>query len=170
MKKFLRFCEMKLFSHQIKTSVFVGESLSIFHHYFFICFHFFTADFHYIFWLFSLLITFFHVTNFLYHDCFFCCFFIRYFILCCCTMSATNLGEVFPLSGIFYLTLLPHICHSNASATDLRELSLPSDIFTLQSLRHLAHPAFIKVGNSFSLKVAGPPTEVPNTDSVHLFV
>ena len=85
-------------------------------------------------------------------------------------MSATNLGEVFPLSGIFYLTLLPHISHSNASATDLRELSLPSDIFTLQSLRHLAHPAFIKVGNSFSLKVAGPPTEVPNTDSVHLFV
>ena len=39
--------------------------------------------------------------------------------------------------------------------------------------RNLAQPAFIKVSleaGSFFLKVAGPPTEVQNTDPTHLFV
>ena len=32
--------------------------------------------------------------------------------LCCCTASATDLGELFLLSGVFYLTLLPIIWHN----------------------------------------------------------
>ena len=78
----------------------------------------------------------------------------------CCTASATNLRKFFfLLSGVFYFTPLPHICRSTASATDLRELFLLSSIFYLTVLP-----------GSSSLKVAGPPTEVRNTDPGHLFV
>ena len=41
------------------------------------------------------------------------------------------------------------------------------------SSQHLAQPAFIKASlgaASSSLKVAGPPIEVSNTDPAHLFV
>ena len=65
----------------------------------------------------------------------------------------------FLLSGVFYFTPLPHICRSTASATDLREFFLLSSIFYLTVLP-----------GSSSLKVAGPPTEVRNTDLGHLFV
>ena len=51
-----------------------------------------------------------------------------------CIVSATDLRELFLLSGIFYLTLLPHVCHSTASAMDLRELFLLSGSFYLTLL------------------------------------
>ena len=42
-------------------------------------------------------------------------------------------GFFFLLSGFFYLKPFPHICHSTASATDLRELFLLSGVFTLHT-------------------------------------
>ena len=70
----------------------------------------------------------FHFTNFLYHD------YVRYFALCCCTVSATDLKELFLLSGVFYLTLLPDIWHNGM---------LHQPVFIKASLR----------AGSFSLKV-----------------
>ena len=64
-------------------------------------FSFFTNVFR----VFLLLIAFFHVTNFLYPDCF-----LRLFS--CCTASATNFRELFILSIVFYFTLLLGICHN----------------------------------------------------------
>ena len=79
-----------------------------------------------------------------------------------------HLSRVFhfsPFSGFF--VLLYRECYGFGRA-----------FFTLRRLlpytpsRHLAQPAFIKAslgaGSSF-LKVAGPPTEVRNTDLAHLF-
>ena len=61
-----------------------------------------------------------------------------------------------------------------ASATDVRELSVLSGVYYLTLCsRHLTQPAFIKASlgaSSSPLKVAGPPTEVQNTDPAHLFV
>ena len=72
----------------------------------------------------------------------FCCSFVKYFILSCCTASATDLRELFLLSGIFYLTFFPHICHSTTSAMDFRELFLPSGIFYLTLLPNMWHNNF----------------------------
>ena len=47
------------------------------------------------------------------------------------TASPTDLIELFLLSGVFYLKLLPEIYHSTASATDLRDIFLPSVVFYL---------------------------------------
>ena len=87
-----------------------------------------------VFLVFSLLIAFFHVINFLYPNCFFAAFLSGTLFLCCCTTSAMDLKEFFLSSGFFYLTHLPHICHSTTSATDLREIFLPSDLFYLKLL------------------------------------
>ena len=101
----------------------------------------------------SLLIAFFHVTNF--------AAFLSGTSLCCCTTSATDLREFLLLSCLFHLTLLPHICHSTASATDLRE-----PFFTLRHVlpstptRNLAQSAFIKASlgaGSFPLRLQGLP-------------
>ena len=91
----------------------------------------------------------------------------RYFIfhrfrvlLCCCTAIATDLRKLFLLSGVFYLTLLPHICHSTASSTDLRELFFPLRRFLPYTLsRHFAQPALIKafLGASSSWRLQGLP-------------
>ena len=98
--------------------------------------------------MFSLLIAFVHFTN-----CFFWCFyFTTNFYYCfspifftltvfssdtsffyCCTASATDLRELVVFSRVFYLTLLPHSCHSKASATDLRVLFYAQKISTLRS-------------------------------------
>ena len=109
------------------------------------CFHFFTTDFCHFCFLGVFIV---------FVDCIFSChqlsllwmlfwpFFIRYFLLCyygCCTLSATDLREFFLLSGVFYLTRLPHICHNTASATDLRELFLLSDVFYLTLLPNIWH-------------------------------
>ena len=94
----------------------------------------------------------------------------------CCMVSATDLKELFSLlSGVFYLTLLSHICHSTASAMDLKRA-----FFTLRHFlpytasRHLAQPVFIeaslRAGSSFLNGLAGPLTKVQNTDRPHLFV
>ena len=48
--------------------------------------------------------------------------------LCCCTANATDLRELFLLSGVSYPTLLPDIWHSTANATDLREPFLLSGV------------------------------------------
>ena len=45
--------------------------MRVFHHCFFMCFHCLILIFTSVFWMFSLLIAFFHVTSFLYLDCFF---------------------------------------------------------------------------------------------------
>ena len=132
-------------------------------------FSFLTTVFH----VFSSLIEFFHVGNFLHLDCFFPAILLGTSFLCYCNASATDLKEHFLFSEVFYPTLLPHICHNIASATDLRKFILSSRVFTLNLLfQHLAQPAFIKaplgVGSS-SFNVAGHPTDVWNTDSPDLF-
>ena len=73
--------------------------------------------------------TFFTLTAFLLHTSF----------LCCCTASATDLREHLLPSGVFYLTLLPHICYSIGGATDLRELFLFSGVFYLTLLCNIWH-------------------------------
>ena len=79
---------------------------------FFRCFHFSALSFTTVFWVFSLLISIVHVTNFLYPDYFFAAFLLSTLFLCCCTANATDLRELFLLSGNFYLTLLPDIWHN----------------------------------------------------------
>ena len=91
-------------------------------------FSFLTTVFH----VFSSLIEFFHVGNFLHPDCFFPAILLGTSFLCYCNVSATDLKEHFLFSGVFYLTLLPHICHSIASATDLRKFILSSGVFYLK--------------------------------------
>ena len=148
---------MKLFSSKLKKPLlFLGEPFRVFHHCFCRCFHF-TIDFYYCFQVFSLLIAFvhfitvssgvfisplilllfsflcFHFSNFLYCDC----FLSGTSFLCCCTASATDLREFFLLSGVFYLTLLPDICHNL-----------------------LFYQGFPGAGSSTLKVVAGPLTEV----------
>ena len=96
--------------------------------------------------------TFFTVTAFLSGNSF----------LSCCTVSATDLRELFLLSGILYLTLLPHICHSTTSATDLREHFLLSGVFYLTLLPDIWYNLLLSrfPWEPPVLKVAGPPTEV----------
>ena len=83
----------------------------------------------------------FHFTNFLYRDC----FLSGTSFLCCCTASATDLRELFSLSGVFTLHFFPR--------------------FGTTSF----YQGFPGAG-SFALKVAGSPTKVRNTDQAHLFV
>ena len=83
----------------------------------------------------------FHFTIFLYRD---------YFLsgtsfLCCCTASATDLRELFSLSGVLTLPFFP---------------TFETTCF---------YRGFPGAG-SFALKVAGSPTKVRNTDQAHLFV
>ena len=112
--------------------------------------------------LFSLT-AFFHVNNFLYHDCLFAAFLSGNSLLRCCTASATDLRGVFLLIGDFYLTLLSHLpqyreCYGFERAFFAPKRFLP---YTPPS-RHLAQPAFIKASlrtGCSSLKTAGSPTE-----------
>ena len=114
LKCFLYFRKLKFSTPSLKTPIFLGEPLRVFHHCFFRCFHF-TIDFYYLFWVFSLLIAFvhfitvslcvfffsplilllffecFHFTKFLYRDC----FLSGTSFLCCCTANATDLRELF---------------------------------------------------------------------------
>ena len=86
-----------------------------------------------------LLIVSFHVTNFLYPDSFFAAFFSGTFFLCCCTAGATDLRELFLLSGVFYLTLNSLIFHSTARATDLIDLFLLPGAFYLKLIPKIWH-------------------------------
>ena len=123
-------------------------------------------DFHHSFSVFSLLIVFFHVTNFLCTDCFFAAFFSSTSFLCCCSASPKGLRELFLPSSVFYPTLLPHICHNTANATDLREIFLPSGVFYLRLLPDMLHNGMLdqpaikaSLGyGSFSLKLQSLPT------------
>ena len=72
------------------------------------CFHFFNNDFHHCFFrVFSFLIAFVHVTNFLYHDCVFAAFLSGTLFLCCCKASATDLREHFYALSIFTFHSFP---------------------------------------------------------------
>ena len=140
-------------------SGFVG--VFIFHHWFlplfFVCFH---CWLHFFMWL-----TFFVMTAFL----LLFCQVLRFGV----AVSTTDLRKLFFLSGVFYLTLLPHIYHSTASATDLRGLFYPWCFLPYTLSRHFAKAAFIKTSlgaGSSSLEVAWPPIEVWNIDPSHLFV
>ena len=130
---------MELSSPKLKKLLFLGEPLRVFHHCFFRGFHFSPLIFTTVFRVFSLLIAFFHVTNFV-------AFLSGTSLLCCCTVSATDLRGLFFYSQAF----LPYT---------------PS--------QHLAQSAFIMASlgvDSSSLKAAGPPTEVRNSEPVYLFV
>ena len=122
LKNFLYFKKWDFSTPSIKNYCFLGEPFRVFHQCFFRCSDF-TVDFYY-----CLLIAFvhsitvssgvfisplvlllffecFHFTNFLYRDWVLSgTSFLR-----CCTASATNLRELFLLSIVFYLTLLPNI-------------------------------------------------------------
>ena len=108
LKCFLYFRKLNISTPTLKK-YFLGESLRVFHHCFFRCFHF-IINIYYCFRVFSLLIVFVHFvtvylgvfilllilllffecfrfTNFLYRDC----FLSGTLFLCCCTASATDL-------------------------------------------------------------------------------
>ena len=97
--------------------MFLGETLRVFHHCSFKCFHF-TIDFYYCFRTFSLLTAFVHFTvswdvflwpTFFTVTVFFVVFFLLLRFLYCCTASAMDLREHLFLLGVFYFTLLPNI-------------------------------------------------------------
>ena len=113
---------MALSSLKIKTTVFLGDPLRFSIISFSYIFIFSPVIFTSVFWVLSLLIPFFHVTNFPYHDCFFCYFLFGTSFFCCCTASATDFRELFLLSGVYYLTLLPDIIKASlgASSSSLR--------------------------------------------------
>ena len=93
---------MELSSPKLKRLLLLGQPLRVFHHCFYRCFHFTPLIFTTFWGVILLLITLFHVTNF-------AAFMLGTSFLCCCTASATDLSELFLLSGVFYLTLLPDI-------------------------------------------------------------
>ena len=119
--KKLIFRDMELSSPELKKLLLLGEPLV--HHCFYRCFHFSPLFSTTVFWVFLLLIAFFHFSAFMSGTLF----------LCCCTASGTDFKDLFLLSGVFYLTLLSHICHITASARDLRELFFSQAFFTLHS-------------------------------------
>ena len=90
---------MELSSPKLKKLLFLGEPLRVFHHCFFRGFHFSPLIFTTVFRVFSLLIAFFHVTNFV--------AFLSGTSFLCCTVSATDLRELFLLSGVFTLHTFP---------------------------------------------------------------
>ena len=73
---------MELSSHKIKTRVFLGEPLRIFHDCFLCVYIFSPLTFTTVFRVFSLLIACFNAANFLYHDCFFAAFLSGTLFLC----------------------------------------------------------------------------------------
>ena len=78
----------------------------------------------------------------------------------CCHFSPFSGVSIFQLFRVF-------LCCCTESATDLRLF------LSYTSSRHLTQPAFIKASleaGSSSLKVAGPPTEVRNTDPANVFI
>ena len=99
--------------------------------------------------------------------------------MCFCIVSAADLRQPFFTLRRF-LPYTPYkICQSTASATDLRELFLLSGVIYLTlhleiSRNGILHqPAFIKVSlgaGTFFWRVAGRPTEVRNTNLAYLFV
>ena len=124
----------KFLAPSLKNSFFYENSLEIF---ITVCSGVFISPliFTTIFWVFFFLIAFVHFTNFLYLKC----FLSGTSFLGCCAASATDLMERFLIKGVFYLALLPCICHSTASTMDLRELFLLSGIFFLTPLPHIWH-------------------------------
>ena len=105
LKRFLIFQEVGLSSNKLLKVIFLGEPYRVFHQCFVRCFHFSPQIFTTVFRVFSLLIAFFHVTNF-------AAFLSGTSFLCFCTASGTDLWELFLLSGVFYLTLLRNIWHN----------------------------------------------------------
>ena len=94
---------------------------------------------------------------------FFCCFFIRYFVFCIVAPRVLRIWGSFSHFQVFFI--LRSFC---IFATVPRVLRIWESFLYSQ-----AQPAFIKASfraGSSSLKATGPPTEVRNTDSAHLYV
>ena len=112
--------------------------------------------------------TFFTLTAFLH------CFFVRYFVfvLLCCKCYRFETAFV-TLRRFLSYTSSPHLlqywgCYGSDRAFFILRCFLP-----YTRLQHLAQSAFIKASlgaGSSSLKVTGSPTEVQNTDPIHLLV
>ena len=60
-------------------------------------------------------------------------------VLCFCiaVLRVLCISESFFCTGVFYLTLLSHICHSIASTTDSREIFLLSGVFYITLLSNI---------------------------------
>ena len=87
--------------------------------------------------------------------------------------SAADLRNLFLLSVVFYLTLLPTFATVSRVLRIWESFFYSHAFFTLHSLPKFDITCFYQGfpgAGSFSLKVAGPPTKVRNTDPVHLFV
>ena len=95
----------------------------------------------------------------------FCCFFIRYFVLVLLYRKCYGFERGFFTFRRFLCYTPSPIRHSIASTTDLRELSLSSDVFKLTFFKKIWHKLLLS-----TMKDAGPPTEVRNTDPAHIFV
>ena len=89
---------MELSHPKLKKLLFLGEPLRVLHHCFFSCFHFSPLIFATAFRVFSLLIAFFHVTNF-------AAFLLGTSLLRCCTVNTTDLRELFLLRRFLPYTL-----------------------------------------------------------------
>ena len=142
---FLIFPEMELSSHKIKTPVFQENPLGFLITIFSFVFIFLLLTFTTVFWVSSLLIAFFHIPNFLCHECFLMLF-IRYFVFVLLNLECYGFERAFFTLRRF----LPYT---------------PS--------QHLTQPGFIKaslVAGSSSLKAARSTTEFRNIDPVDLFL
>ena len=117
------------------------------HYCFFRCFDF-NIDSYYCFQLFSLLIAFVPFITVSSGVIILPTFFFWDCFLCCSIASATDLTKIFLLSDAFYLKLLSDILHN----------------------RMLQQPAFIKGALGLVVQLAGPATDVRNTEPADLFV
>ena len=189
---------MKLPSSKLKKFLFLGDHLRVFHHCFLTCFHILPPFFYYCFRVFLLLIVFIHFTNFrVFHHCFlgvfisplvfiivfwvfsFCqvslpwLFFCQVLRFCVAVPRVLRYERAFFPSGVFYFTLLPTFATVPWVLTIWESIFYSQAFFILISFPTFGTTCFYQGfswSDSFSLKVAGPSTEVRNTDSTHLFV
>ena len=171
LKKLLIFQEMKLFNHKLKKLLFFSfffrrtpygfSSLFLqifsFHHWFLLfLLGAFIAD-----CICSL------------HHCFFKWFFYFTTDFTIAFSSVFISPTFFTMTVFFFFSGVSFLCCCTACATDLRELFFLLAVVYLHSFLTFGttyfYQCFPGAGNS-ALNVAGPSTEVRNTDPVHLFV
>ena len=100
-------------------------------------------------------------------------FFIRNFVFVLLYRECYRFDRAFLLSGVFCLILLPTFPKVPQVLRSERTFFILRRFLTYILSQHLAQPAFIKASvgaDTSSMKVAGPPTEVRNTDPAHIFV
>ena len=100
---------------------------------FFWVFSFFTT----VFQVFSLLIAFFFISPPFFTLTAFLLLFCQVLCFCIAVLRVLCISESFFCTGVFYLTLLSHICHSIASTTDSREIFLLSGVFYITLLSNI---------------------------------